>query len=454
MKTTNLMKSLVLGAMMVGGSFLHAQVSDWCDTPTGHLNDAEFADVNARVLLTITKGEEPNTVLLTLKPNTEAGNTVGLDYMYITAANATPYPAEVGADGTEALGDLSVTLTFSEGTTQTDYMIQYSNPNWDGRWQIDLKNVPVNAACGDDVECELTQAPTMTSVTVDSYTHNTVVLNVAGTDEKGGAISRFLVSYADQTDKVFNAVDGKITIDGLSSNTEYSFSVKAQDICGNVSEAGLTVAATTSALIYHDFATGHLGNPEFGDANGRILLTIQKESESSISFIVNPNNEGTIIDFVRVELTGSEPIEIGTDPVGPSVAGPKITVSDLSAWGNVSANVLWHTTSMGNGGRWTTNAFTFNESELYVEETGPATLLQTAEATCSVYPNPIVDMLNVNSEMQIAKTVLYNMMGQEVMTVASDANSMQLDCTALPQGSYMLNVVYVNGQKAAFKVIK
>ena len=453
MKTTNLMKSLVLGAMMVGGSFLHAQVSDWCDTPTGHLNDAEFADVNARVLLTITKAEEPNAVILTLKPNADAGNTVGLDYMYVTATNATPYPAEVGADGTEALGDLSVTLTFPEGTIQTDYMIQYSNPNWTGRWQIDLKNVPVNAACGDDIECELTQAPTMTSVTVDSYTHNIVVLNVAGTDEKGGAISRFLVSYADQTDKVFNAVDGKITIDGLSSNTEYSFSVKAQDICGNVSEAGLTVAATTSALIYHDFATGHLGNPEFGDANGRILLTIQKESESSISIVVYPNNEGTVIDFVSVIVNGVGK-DLGTAGSEVSVAGQEIIFTDLTSLNDIKVNILWRTTSMELAGRWTTNEFTVNESELYVAETGPSTLMQTTETKCVVYPNPIVDMLNVESEMQIAKAVLYNMMGQEVMTVASDANSMQLDCTALPQGSYMLNVIYANGQKAAFKVIK
>ena len=447
------MKSLVLGAMMVGGSFLHAQVSDWCDTPTGHLNDAEFADVNARVLLTITKAEEPNAVILTLKPNADAGNTVGLDYMYVTATNATPYPAEVGADGTEALGDLSVTLTFPEGTIQTDYMIQYSNPNWTGRWQIDLKNVPVNAACGDDIECELTQAPTMTSVTVDSYTHNIVVLNVAGTDEKGGAISRFLVSYADQTDKVFNAVDGKITIDGLSSNTEYSFSVKAQDICGNVSEAGLTVAATTSALIYHDFATGHLGNPEFGDANGRILLTIQKESESSISIVVYPNNEGTVIDFVSVIVNGVGK-DLGTAGSEVSVAGQEIIFTDLTSLNDIKVNILWRTTSMELAGRWTTNEFTVNESELYVAETGPSTLMQTTETKCVVYPNPIVDMLNVESEMQIAKAVLYNMMGQEVMTVASDANSMQLDCTALPQGSYMLNVIYANGQKAAFKVIK
>ncbi len=453
MKTTNLMKSLVLGAMMVGGSFLHAQVSDWCDTPTGHLNDAEFADVNARVLLTITKAEEPNAVILTLKPNADAGNTVGLDYMYVTATNATPYPAEVGADGTEALGDLSVTLTFPEGTIQTDYMIQYSNPNWTGRWQIDLKNVPVNAACGDDIECELTQAPTMTSVTVDSYTHNIVVLNVAGTDEKGGAISRFLVSYADQTDKVFNAVDGKITIDGLSSNTEYSFSVKAQDICGNVSEAGLTVAATTSALIYHDFATGHLGNPEFGDANGRILLTIQKESESSISIVVYPNNEGTVIDFVSVIVNGVGK-DLGTAGSGESVAGQKITFTDLTSLNDLKVNILWRTTSMDPAGRWTTNEFTVNESELYVAETGPSTLMQTTETKCVVYPNPIVDMLNVESEMQIAKAVLYNMMGQEVMTVAPNAASVQLDCTALPQGSYMLNVIYANGQKAAFKVIK
>lgn len=447
------MKSLIVGAMMLGGSFLHAQVSDWCDTPTGHFGNPDEG-VNSRVLLTITKGEQPNTVILTLKPNAAAGNTVGLDYMYVTATNATPYPAEVGADGTEALGDLSVTLTFPEGTTQTNYTIQYSNPNWTGRWQISLNNVPINATCGDDVECELTQAPTMTSVTVDSYTHNTVVLNVAGTDEKGGAITRFLVSYADQSDKVFNAVDGKITIDGLSSNSEYNFSVKAQDICGNVSEAGLTVAATTSALIYHDFATGHLGDANFGDANGRILLTIQKESSTSISFIVKPNNEGTVIDFVRVELSGATPIEIGTDQIGPSVAGQKITFTDLESLDNLSANVLWHTTSMGYGGRWTTNLFTFNESELYVEETGPSTLLQTVEAICSVYPNPIVDMLNVNSEMQIAKAVLYNMMGQEVMTVSPNAASVQLDCTALPQGSYMLNVMYENGNKATFKVIK
>ena len=87
MKTTNLMKSLIMGAMMLGGSSLYAQVSDWCDTPTGHLNDAEFGDVNARVLLTITKAEDPNTVILTLKPNAEAGNTVGLDYMYINVSS-------------------------------------------------------------------------------------------------------------------------------------------------------------------------------------------------------------------------------------------------------------------------------------------------------------------------------------------------------------------------------
>lgn len=443
------MKSLVLGAMMVGGSFLHAQVSDWCDTPTGHFGNPE-AGVNSRVLLTITKGEEPNTVLLTLKPNAEAGNTVGLDYLYVTATNATPYPAVIGADGTEALGDLSVTLTFSEGTTQTDYMIQYSNPNWDGRWQIELKNVSINATCGDDVECELTQAPTMTSVSVDSYTHNTVVLNVAGTDEKGGAISRFLVSYADQTDKVFNAVDGKITIDGLSSNTEYSFSVKAQDICGNVSEAGLTVAVTTSTLIYHDFATGHLGDANFGATDGRILLTIQKESETSVSFTVLPNSDETIIDFINIVLNG---VGNSIGDKTASVAGQKVTFYDLESLDNMRVNVIWHTPSVG-AGQWMTNEFTVNESELYVAETGPSTLMQTTETKCVVYPNPIVDMLNVESEMQIAKAVLYNMMGQEVMTVASDANSVQLDCTALPQGSYMLNVVYVNGQKAAFKVIK
>lgn len=446
------MKSLVLGAMMVGGSFLHAQVSDWCDTPTGHGGDPAYAETRARILLTVTKGDASNELDVTVKPNVAAENADKLDVLEVNYPDITS--VRVGEDTSVGLDELTATLTVPDGTTNIPKLeIKYSNPNWNGLWMVTLENVPVNATCSDDVECELTQAPTMTSVSVDSYTHNTVVLNVAGTDEKGGAISRFLVSYADQTDKVFNAVDGKITIDGLSSNTEYSFSVKAQDVCKNISEAGLTVAVTTSTLIYHDFATGHLGDANFGDANGRILLTIQKESESSISIVVYPNNEGTVIDFVSVIVNGVGK-DLGTAGSEESVAGQEITFTDLTSLNDLKVNISWRTTSMDLAGRWTTNEFTVNESELYVEEAGPSTALQTTEATCSVYPNPIMDILNVESELQVAKAVLYNMMGQEVMTVAPNAASVQLDCTALPQGSYMLNVIYANGQKAAFKVIK
>lgn len=434
MKTTNLMKSLVLGAMMVGGSFLHA--TQYCETPltsdgyTIYLSCQKLSEGNYQILI---EGEGLTGLGGTFVDGPQVG---GLDLRTVQ---------NVASD------NRSITCNFSseaEPSFQNAlYVLMPAEVNFGQPTDIEW------GTCGDVVAD--TEAPVMGTATLSGTpTHNSAQIQVSGATDNVAVTAYHVVDAANAYDQVLIPTDGILTVSGLKSGTSYTLTITARDAYGNESTNNVTVSLQTSTLIYHDFATGHLGDANFGDANGRILLTIQKESESSISFIVLPNNEGTIIDFVRVELTGSEPIEIGTDQIGPSVAGQKITFTDLTSLDNLSANVLWHTTSMGVGGRWTTNLFTFNESELYVEEAGSSTALQTTEATCSVYPNPIMDILNVESELQVAKAVLYNMMGQEVMTVAPNAASVQLDCTALPQGSYMLNVIYANGQKAAFKVIK
>lgn len=434
MKTKNLMKSLIMGAMMLGGSSLHA--TQYCETP--------LTSGDHKIYLSCQKFSEGNYQILI-----EGEGLTGLGGSYVNANGTGGYylngdHMKVAEDGSSITCNIISTtdpsfytplyVIFGEGVGQ----ITYTAPA-DIEW----------GTC-DDVVAD-TEAPVMGTATLSGTpTHNSAQIQVSGATDNVAVTAYHVVDAANAYDQVLVPTDGILTVSGLKSGTSYTLTITARDAYGNESTNNVTVSLQTSTLIYHDFATGHLGDANFGATDGRILLTIQKESETSVSFTVLPNSDATIIDFINIVLNG---VGNSIGDKTASVAGQKVTFYDLESLDNMRVNVIWHTPSVG-AGQWMTNEFTVNESELYVAETGPSTLMQTTETKCVVYPNPIVDMLNVESEMQIAKAVLYNMMGQEVMTVASDANSVQLDCTALPQGSYMLNVVYVNGQKAAFKVVK
>ena len=436
MNTTNFMKYIEFGAMIVVGSFIHAtQYSETKLTSGDHtiyLSCQKFSEGNYQILI-------------------EGEGLTGIGGSYVNANGVGGYYLNgdhmiVAEDGS------SITCNITSTTDPSFYTPLYVIISGAGEVSFTAPADIEWGTCGDVVAD--TEAPVMGTATLSGTpTHNSAQIQVSGATDNVAVTAYHVVDVANGYDQVLVPAGDILTLSGLKAGTSYTLTVTARDAYGNESANNATVSLQTSTLIYHNFATGHAGNAEWGDPNGRILLTIQKESASSISIVVYPNNEGTVIDFVSVIVNGVGK-DLGTAGSGESVAGQKITFTDLTSLNDLKVNILWRTTTMDPAGRWTTNEFTVNESELYVAETGPSTLMQTTETKCVVYPNPIVDMLNVESEMQIAKAVLYNMMGQEVMTVASDANSVQLDCTALPQGSYMLSVVYVNGQKAAFKVIK
>jgi hypothetical protein len=77
-----------------------------------------------------------------------------------------------------------------------------------------------------------------------------------------------------------------------------------------------------------------------------------------------------------------------------------------------------------------------------------------AENSIKVYPNPVVNELNVEMEMTKATKVTFtvmNALGQEVMApvaqnMSNGVQSTKLDVTALPAGIYFLNIVTPNGK--------
>lgn len=116
----------------------------FCDVPTGHLNDANFGDASARILVTVAPTGNDNEFTLTIKPNVANGNEKKLDVLYAIIGDGgttNPYPITAGADVTEGGEDeLSATFTYT-GSNDNVMTLQFSNPGWDGRWQCTVSEV-------------------------------------------------------------------------------------------------------------------------------------------------------------------------------------------------------------------------------------------------------------------------------------------------------------------------
>lgn len=84
--------------------------------------------------------------------------------------------------------------------------------------------------------------PVMGEARLESKTWNSAIINVAATDNKGVTAYYVVEKAAD-----YIATDGKITVEGLTAATPYTFHIKAKDAAGNISDNQAEVSFTTDA---------------------------------------------------------------------------------------------------------------------------------------------------------------------------------------------------------------
>lgn len=215
-------------------ALLCASVMGWatqiCDFATGHENNANFGDANGRILLSVEPTSNANEYKLTVKPNYANGATKQLDYLYVIAGGNTPYPAEAGADeGGTGYDELSVTFTNSNATTS--FTIQWSHPDWAGRWQCTLTDVALSnlEACSGGTGGGETPEPEPDPTPVDpndytagghtihldaSYVGDIYTLNITSTDAMEGLGGSFWNVSGVGTDMRSNAGTNSYTISG------------------------------------------------------------------------------------------------------------------------------------------------------------------------------------------------------------------------------------------------
>ncbi len=87
-----------------------------------------------------------------------------------------------------------------------------------------------------------TEKPVMGEASLASKTWNSAIINVAATDNKG-----VTAYYVVEKDADYVATEGKITIEGLTAATAYTYHIKAKDAAGNISDNQAEVSFTTDA---------------------------------------------------------------------------------------------------------------------------------------------------------------------------------------------------------------
>ena len=86
------------------------------------------------------------------------------------------------------------------------------------------------------------EKPAMGEASLASKTWNSAIINVAATDNKG-----VTAYYVVEKEAEYVAAEDKITVEGLTAATAYTFTIKAKDAAGNISDGSAEVSFTTDA---------------------------------------------------------------------------------------------------------------------------------------------------------------------------------------------------------------
>ena len=167
-------------------------------------------------------------------------------------------------------------------------------------------------------------------------------------------------------------------------------------------------------------------------------------------------------------------INIATTPTGSSTqtinGTTTTTVSQLVATPSSGATLVWYASSAdaSTGANPLSGSTVLVDGATYygVSENGicrsaplavTVTVVLGAESfdvsKFSFYPNPVLDVLNLNYSQELSGIKIFNMIGQELINKSFNADKIQVDMSGLPEGNYFIEVRSLETTKM-IKVIK
>lgn len=78
---------------------------------------------------------------------------------------------------------------------------------------------------------------------------------------------------------------------------------------------------------------------------------------------------------------------------------------------------------------------------------------ENTKTNVKIYPNPVVNKLNITSPNKITKVSIYNLVGKKIKSINSNAVNLEISTKELPKGVYLFKVES-DVSKNIFKIIK
>jgi pectate lyase len=281
----------------------------------------------------------------------------------------------------------------------------------------------------------------------------TVTGDVNQTVTSGNAISNIVFTWGGEAtdasvtglpasgiDYIKDAAAKTITISGTPTAT-VSYTVTTSGQSGTpVSISGtitVTSGSSSSGAMIHNFTTdgktssfysitGNLSTSYGTVTYQGLTLTqcLKMESGTNISFTTT--SEATLTLVFNPDYTGT--VKIDGTIYTPSSTNGIVTISSLPAG--------THTILKGSG-----SSYLFYMSTVYNSISGISNTNQST--SIQLYPNPVSNLLNINSNEKVTKIEIFNISGQIITQL--NGNSSSIDLSNLSSGNYLIKIHTQNG---------
>jgi len=293
----------------------------------------------------------------------------------------------------------SIPPSFTQATMEIDYVRVYQNVSEDN------------------------EAPLNFTATVGEVTSSTVELLLNAEDNSGTVV--YNITYGSELITVSNpsGVQKSLVVPNLTPNTNYTFSVSASDLSGNQYVNNPLVLNATTGSIIGCFGTS----------------TLAQQGSFSTGYNYSFVTLGTDVK-ITFEL-------LDTDKVGVVAFLWRQTPFNEVQMTNVSGNTFTHTITGQTTGSTINYAVKFayaggfSVTEYFSYVVGENCTLDVSSFDKSQqiwFQNPVNDVLNINSEVEINRVEIFSLLGKRVLDVHADFN--QINIQNLSAGMYLLNV--------------
>ncbi|WP_430815154.1 T9SS type A sorting domain-containing protein [Carboxylicivirga sp. RSCT41] len=227
------------------------------------------------------------------------------------------------------------------------------------------------------------------------------------------------IDFKDQTGNLY----------GVVTNTYTDETINVKTANGEYIEVDFYTAASSYYLLYEVPLTAPQGYLEFTLPEGISYLKVEILVGDHLEWpILYLNGDRTYTYYTKIDDYRRE-VELNLDYKGEVVIKLKNNTTEINpAKGVIVDKIFWK------------NNIPTSVDYNYIDQ-------------IKIFPNPVVDKLNIKCELDIQEISICNIDGTIVKFITDTQNNI-IDCSNLNSGIYLLSIVSVDGHEVVKKFIK